>query len=362
MMSGVTYNGEHSISFINQDWNYYPDFQHNFANGLSMQPPLTKEKYLGHKIRDDRPHDDRNTWEDWHLIPTSRPVVVPPPFNKNKISVKGASGDIDLTYSTAPWPTFGIRSGSWEFIVENGFKSWHVLQNEIAAFLHGRDVRVILQDDPTYYYEGLCEISSWNSNNDGTWSTITISYELQPYKKSIYNSIAEWEWNPFSFENGVIRKSDFKNIIPYAVGNKLYKGTTIYSDNPEDIRRLASWNPADQNNKRSSEIVKLTEKIGSMPVKPRFEFKCDRYPDTKFALAVRYQNSAIHAERYVSFKIKSGDLTEPIPDIIFYDSYKRRINEIQFMLGTNDEGIANSAEADPNLATVSIIFTPGEVL
>ena len=61
--------------------------------------------------------EERNTWDDWHLVPVSRPVINPPAVHTHYIDIPGANGSIDLTDTLTGGPTFGDREGSIEFMV-----------------------------------------------------------------------------------------------------------------------------------------------------------------------------------------------------------------------------------------------------
>lgn len=149
-----------------------------------------------------------NTWDDWHLIPTSRPLVNPPQVKTNYVQLPGGDGILDLTTSLAGRPTYGNRSGSWEFRVMNGYQEWSILYSEIMAYLHGQEFVCVLEDDPAYFYHGRFSVNQWRS--DKTHSIIVINYNLDPYKKEIDAGDGDWLWDPFNFETGVIK--DYNNI------------------------------------------------------------------------------------------------------------------------------------------------------
>lgn len=146
---------------------------------------------------------DKITWDDWHLIPKSRPLFNPPSVKTNYIEIPGGDGSLDLTTALAGRPVYKNRTGSWEFYVENGFKDWAVLYSEIMTYLHGKKLKAILEDDPDYYYEGRFAVNAWKS--DPNWSIITIDYEVAPYKRSLVAAGNDWLWDTFNFETDVIR-------------------------------------------------------------------------------------------------------------------------------------------------------------
>lgn len=151
---------------------------------------------------------EKNTWGDWHLIPTTRPLFNPPEVKTYVADIPGGDGVLDLTTALAGRPTYGNRKGSWTFIVQNGFRDWTALYSEIMAYLHGKTHRAILEDDPAYYYEGRFSVNAWQSGKD--WSQIVIDYDVCPYKKTVVNEGTDWLWDPFNFETGVIR--NYKNL------------------------------------------------------------------------------------------------------------------------------------------------------
>ena len=150
----------------------------------------------------------KNTWDDWHLIPATRPLFNPPTVKTNMVNIPGGDGVLDLTTSLAGRPTYNNRPGSRTFYVQNGFKDWSALYSEIMVYLHGQELRAILEDDPAYFYEGRFSVNQWKSDKD--WSQIVIDYNVGPYKKEINNTGSDWLWDPFNFETGVIR--NYKNL------------------------------------------------------------------------------------------------------------------------------------------------------
>ncbi len=90
---------------------------------------------------------EKNTWDDWHLVPTSRPVFHPPAQKVKTIDVPGGNGVIDLSRALTGYPVYQNRTGSFEFIVPNGFEPWeagrieqtpwHSVYSDIMDYLHG---------------------------------------------------------------------------------------------------------------------------------------------------------------------------------------------------------------------------------
>lgn len=145
---------------------------------------------------------EKNTWDDWKLIPTSRPLFSPPSAKMKLIEIPGKNGALDISTTLTGRPIYNMRSGSFEFIVSDQSRSWLSIYEDILDYLHGKTLRAILEDDPDYFYEGLFAVNQWSSNQ--TFSTITINYNVGPYKKHLVSSSEDWLWDPFDFENGYI--------------------------------------------------------------------------------------------------------------------------------------------------------------
>lgn len=145
-----------------------------------------------------------DSWEKWHLIPTTRPVIAPAPVKTNYVEIPGANDAIDLTEFPRGFPLYGQRSGSLEFYVSNDYQgySWEKIYTSISQYLHGINLDVVLKDEEAYYYTGRIAVDSWKS--DKSMSTISLKYVFAPYKISRQSMLDDWEWNPFDFDNDLI--------------------------------------------------------------------------------------------------------------------------------------------------------------
>lgn len=187
---------------------------------------IFEDKIVGNDVLDDTAeivtHEnllahlgDKNTWGDWYLIPSSRPVINPPSPKTKYVDIPGANGQLDLSTSLTGDIVYNNRQGSIEFIVDNGQLSdytasiWSALYSEIMDYLHGKQLKIALEDDPYFYYEGRLTVNSWKSDVHN--SKISIDYTVHPYKYEIDSSDGKWLWDTFSFEQGIIR--EYKNLI-----------------------------------------------------------------------------------------------------------------------------------------------------
>ena len=146
---------------------------------------------------------DINTWDDWHIVPSSRPLIAAPKVKTSFISLPGGDGGLDLTEVLAGRPTYERRTGSWEFIVMNDYGNWYERYSEIMAYLQGMQYRIIFDDDPEFYYLGRLAVNEWRS--EPNWSRIVINYNVDPYKRHVDGGGDKWLWDPFNFESDTIQ-------------------------------------------------------------------------------------------------------------------------------------------------------------
>lgn len=171
MASSTVYSGDHSLTFITMDES-----------------------------------ESRNTWTDWHLIPSSRLVVAEAGVSTNFIEIPGRGDPVDLTEYLTGKPVYGPRSGSWEFLVDNYHEYWDAIRTKIVNFIHGKRMRVILSDIPTRYWEGRFSVENWQPGEN--FSQITINYVLDVYSYSIYKEGDDWLWDPFNFDTDYTDQRD----------------------------------------------------------------------------------------------------------------------------------------------------------
>lgn len=125
----------------------------------------------------------RNTWDDWRLIPSAKPTFPMPEFQANYITIPGRSGSIDISNYLTGAPVYSDRNASFKFYALDTEDDWDERCENIANFVHGQRLKVFLEDDPLYYYEGRVTFADKNSAEQ--IPTITLSFVVGPYKKHI---------------------------------------------------------------------------------------------------------------------------------------------------------------------------------
>lgn len=142
-----------------------------------------------------------NTWDDWHLIPSERPSIASPGVATSFVEIPGRDGSIDLSMFLANRPVYADRSGSFDFYVDNDHEYWETIRMKIMSFLHGKRMKIVLEDDPEWYWEGRFAVDNWRSEPSN--SRIAINYQVGPFKKRIRSDgDQDVVWDTFNFENG----------------------------------------------------------------------------------------------------------------------------------------------------------------
>ena len=156
---------------------------------------------------------EKNTWDDWHLIPSSRPVFSPPKPDIRLIQIPGKSGSLDVTEIMGKQVVYADRTGSFEFHVDHNYwDSWIECYQEVTNYLHGNRMTAYMEDDQEFYYEGRFSVNEWRSN--ANFSSIVIEYVVAPYKFARYEYGDDWLWDPFNFETDKINLLTDVEIVP----------------------------------------------------------------------------------------------------------------------------------------------------
>ena len=162
--------------------------------------------YIDHSIYFEKNGSVRNTYSDFRLIPTSRPIIKRPDVKTNYVEIPGADGVLDYTEALNGLK-YNNRKGSWEFTrynKENATETeWANDYSDLLAYFHGQKFdKIYLHDDlkpdgtPACFYRGRVEVNDWKS--DAQFSQITLDYNLEPYKEEIgedSDSSTAWIWD-----------------------------------------------------------------------------------------------------------------------------------------------------------------------
>lgn len=125
---------------------------------------------------------NKHTYDDWELVLTGKSIGLPAP-KTSSVEVEGADGSIDTSEVLAGEIKFNNRTLEFEFTMTTNYDEYDELVTEIANHLHGRKLKIIRDEDDSYYFIGRCQINQWKS--DKRIGKIVISCNCDPYKYSV---------------------------------------------------------------------------------------------------------------------------------------------------------------------------------
>ena len=65
------------------------------------------------------------------------------------------------------------------------------MDSKIRDALHGQHLKVILEEDSQYYYDGRCEVDTWIDNN--STGTVVVTIDAYPYKLKLEPTVVTVE-------------------------------------------------------------------------------------------------------------------------------------------------------------------------
>lgn len=151
---------------------------------------------------------DYHSFKDLGMIFSSKSIGMPSPQTET-VSVVGRNGDLDLSEALSGEIAYGNRELEFEFGVIDGAREWVEVMADVTNKIHGKRLKIVLDDDTTFFYRGRCTIDSFKT--DKNLAKIVIKCDCEPYRIEETSETGDaWKWDPFSFENGLIYKSSYK--------------------------------------------------------------------------------------------------------------------------------------------------------
>ena len=122
-----------------------------------------------------------HSYNDFQLILASKTIGTPSPKTET-IDIPGGDGVLDLTEFFGE-TKYGNRNLSFEFssmVISSEFMSqFSTVQNA----LHGKKMKIILDDDPGWQYTGRISVSEWKA--DRNIGKLVVDCDCEPYKYQI---------------------------------------------------------------------------------------------------------------------------------------------------------------------------------
>ena len=119
------------------------------------------------------------------LILTGKTIGTPPP-KEDKIDVPGGDGDLDLTEFFGE-VKYGNRKLSFDFSTVVPKAQFMSHFTAVQNALHGKKMRIILDDDPLSYYVGRITVNEWKA--DKAIGRFTVDCDCEPFKYKLSETV-----------------------------------------------------------------------------------------------------------------------------------------------------------------------------
>ena len=126
-----------------------------------------------------------HSYDDLSLILNSKTIEAPS-TKTDTLEVDGMDGVLDFTefFGSIKYKN---RKLTFEFSTIVSRSEFLSLFTTIQNSLHGKRMKIILDDDPNYYYMGRLSCNSWKANK--RIGTITIEADCDPYKYKLNETV-----------------------------------------------------------------------------------------------------------------------------------------------------------------------------
>lgn len=173
--------------------------------------------------------------DDWGLILSAKEIQSPAP-KKKQIEIEGSDGVLDYTEYFGE-VKFNNRSLSFTFTAFDKTQEEFVqLYSDIHNAIHGQKMKVILDDDPDFYYMGRVEVNEWKASRN--LREIVIEVDAEPYKMKAQETtiltslsgknIFDWQ-NPNYFFRAGTDVASIETGIRISLSRPIPYGYAIYA-------------------------------------------------------------------------------------------------------------------------------------
>lgn len=145
-----------------------------------------------------------HTLRDLGLVIGNNDIASSPAPKTNIIDIPGSSMRLDLTETLTGRTEYEGRTLTFQFGIQLPRSEWALVCRKVMLLFHGQRVKVVLDSEPEYYYQGRAEVADFDRT--GTLGTFTMTVDADAYKYETSDSLGDWEWDSLNFETGVLRE------------------------------------------------------------------------------------------------------------------------------------------------------------
>lgn len=154
--------------------------------------------------------DTYHSYDDFSLIMSSKEIAAPK-TKTVKIDVPGADGSIDLTDYFGE-PKYEDCTHKFQFSTIVPQSEFLTRFSTIKNAIHGKKLRIVLDDDPGFFYIGRCYVSSFT--NDKNIGRISVECDCEPWKYKAAKTVVT---QAVSGESTISLPNLRKRVVPEVV-------------------------------------------------------------------------------------------------------------------------------------------------
>lgn len=151
-----------------------------------------------------------HSYDDFNLLLTSKEVAAPK-VKTIEIDVPGADGALDLTEFFGE-PKYENVTHKFKFSTIVPQSEFLTLFSTIKNAIHGKKLRIVLDDDPGFFYIGRCYVSSFT--NDKNIGRISVECDCEPWKYKAAKTVVT---QAVSGESTISLPNLRKRVVPEVV-------------------------------------------------------------------------------------------------------------------------------------------------
>ena len=167
--------------------------------------------------------DSLHSYDHFALILTSK-TIGQPIIKTEYVEVLGADGQLDLTEAFGDIK-YNNRKLTFVFSISEFNQDWATAYSRVLNNLHGKKMKIVLDDDSDFYYIGRVTVSDYASSKK--IGTITIEVDAEPFKyKKILTIVTRTVSGTLTVDCYNSRKTVVPKFVTNAQVQITYNGNT----------------------------------------------------------------------------------------------------------------------------------------
>lgn len=151
-------------------------------------------------------NEEFHTLNDWNLAIGNNNYIGEPKQHTDFISVKGRNGLLDISEALTGRPTYSSREISISLGGIHEATNWDAIISDLRNKIDGRQIKLIFDNDPSYFWYGRCHIEGFDRFRELGTFTLSIP-NADPYKYRVQEFNEDWLWDPFNFETDYVTEA-----------------------------------------------------------------------------------------------------------------------------------------------------------